>query len=69
MASVVTGSTKDQAPEKVPLPSVKQSMRSGVVASRLGESEPAVAGKFTRGIITHPLDARLIKRGAPASDD
>lgn len=69
MASVVTGSVKDSRPDKVPMPTVRQSVRSGVVASRLGESEPASAGRFTRGIITHPLDARLIKRGAASDED
>ena len=69
MAAVVTGSVKDSRPDKVPMPSVRQSVRSGVVASRLGESEPATAGKFTRGIITHPLDARLVKRGAAVDED
>lgn len=63
MASVVTGSVKDARPEKVPLPSVKQSMGSGIVASRMGDNEPAEAGKLMRGVITRPLDAGLLKKG------
>jgi hypothetical protein len=63
MASVVQGAVKDSKPEKVPLPSVRQSMVSGVVASKLGDNAPADSGKFTRGIITRPLDAGFVKRG------
>lgn len=63
MAAVVQGTVKDSRPEKVPLPSVRQSMGSGVVASKLGDNAPADAGKFTRGIITRPMDAGFIKRG------
>lgn len=63
MAAVVTGSVKGGQPDKVPLPSVRQSMVSGVVASRMGDNEPAEAGKFMRGVITRPLDAGFVKRG------
>ena len=63
MASVVTGSVKDTRPEKVPVPSVRQSLGSTVVASRIGEDEPAEARKLMRGVITRPLDARLLKKG------
>jgi len=38
-------------------------MRSTVIASRLGDNDPADSRRLMRGVIARPLDTAFVRRG------
>ena len=65
LTALMTSTATDKAkrPDKVEMPSVRQTVGSRIIAGKFGASEPeTTSGRFS-GTLSRPLDAGFVKRG------